>query len=212
MEPSDYWMLDSAREGWYPLNWLVSPDIELAYNRPTHGLTYDALVAVLEQLFQRGELAAELIEQPVVRSPIQPTRAEIEAALAGTIMIDYGLSAVGAARWEAVSQPDWSHYLYGAYTIDPDEGEMIAQDRAVVATYLSYLPYISDTIVEPDSLTWDVLQPWHATYWKILPIGHRVRFRYTSEPATEPRSISPDVAHWLERIYRWYTRYDPQRS
>lgn len=98
MDTSDYWILDSAREAWYPLYWLVSPDIELAYNRPTHGLTYAALAAVLERLFQRGDLEAELVEQLVVRSPIQPTRAEIEAALAGTIMIDYGLSAVGAAR------------------------------------------------------------------------------------------------------------------
>jgi hypothetical protein len=212
MDAADYWILDSAHEAWYPLDLLVSPDIEAAYNRATHGLSYEALLAVLERLFQRGDLAAELVERPEVRRPTQPTRAEIEAALARTIFMIYGLSLQGGARWEAVSQPDWRRYIYGAYTIDPHEGEIIAQDRAVVETYLACLPYVTDTIVEPTSLTWDVLEPWHATYWKTLPIGHRVRFRYTSLDSNEPRIVPPDMAQWLERMQQWYTPYDPQRS
>lgn len=207
MDAATFWILDSAIEAWYPLYWLVSPDIELAYNRPTHGLSSEALSAVLQRLFQRGDLLAEVVELPGVRRPIQPTRAEIGAGLARTIMIDYGLSAAGAARWEAVAQPDWRRYIYAAYTNDPDQGEIIAQDRALVETYLAALPYVSDTVVEPDSLIWDALEPWHATYWKTLPLGHRVRFRYSSAQATEPRVVPPDIAAWLDQLRRWYTPY-----
>lgn len=212
MDAAEYWILDSVHEAWYPLALLVSPDIGLIYNRPTHGLAYEALVAVLERLFQRGDLAAELVERLVARTPIQPTRAEIEAALAGTLKMDYGLSASGGARWEAVTQPDWDRYLYAGFGTDPDEGEIITADRAIAARYLSILPLFTDMTPVPDSQTWDILQPWSATYWKTRPVGHRVQFRYTSTPADLPRQTPPDVTAWVEQLYRWYTPYQPPSS
>jgi hypothetical protein len=63
MDKGEYWLLDSVVEGWYPLVWLVSEDIEGAFNKRNHDLKRDELVSVLKHLFWRGDLFAQRLEK-----------------------------------------------------------------------------------------------------------------------------------------------------
>jgi hypothetical protein len=196
----EYWLLDSVVTLRYALDLLVAPDLTLAFNRPHHGLEYAELADTLLRLFHGGDLSAERFEDEV---EFLPTRAELEAALAGTRTVYYGLTSQGGARWEAVSKPDWTRYVDAGYGLE--EGEIIAREREVVAQYFGWEHYYWRNVVIPGSERWDVLEPWHATYWKTLPLGHRVRFRYL-RGVTRPYEIPPpEVEVWFRDLENWYT-------
>lgn len=208
MDKNEYWLLDSVVEGWYPIGWLVSADVEGAFNKPNHGLNRDELISVLDSLFQRGDLLAERMEKSVSKGFFIPTQKEIEDALSGRLDCSYGLTSQGGARWEEVSRPQWERYLTAWVYADPLEGgEITGSDRQMVEKYDSLSHYYLGVSAVPGSKLWDVLEPWQATYWKVLPLGHRVRFRYESVEISPEQKSDPAVLEWLKEIHNWYTPY-----
>ena len=210
MNKNEYWLLDSAVEAWYPLVWLVSDDVEGSFNKRHHGLERDELVSVLAELFGRGDLSAQRVEKFIEKEIFTPARAEIEAALDGRLDCLYGLSSQGGARWEEVSRPQWERYITAGVYADPNEGEVIGSDRQLVEKYDSLSYYVSHISVVTGSKHWDVLEPWQATYWKELPLGHRLRFKYEREESkTDPASLEKFKEAWEEfkEIQKWYTPY-----
>jgi hypothetical protein len=207
MNRGEYWLLDSVVEAWYPLVWLVSDDVEGSFNKRHHGLERDELVGVLAELFGGGDLLAKRVEKSVTKEFFTPARAEIEAALEGRFDCLYGLTSQGGARWEEVSQPRWERYVCGWVSGEPQEGEIVGSDRTLVEKYDSLSHYVWDISVVADSRRWEVLQPWQATYWKTLPLGHRVRFSF--EWVERPPEWKTDamISEWLKEIHNWYTPY-----
>jgi len=208
MDKDEYWLLDSAIEGWYSIKWLVSDDIEGSFNKQNHGLNREQLISVLDHLFQRGDLLAERMEKLVPTGFFIPTQTEIEDALSGRLDCSYGLTSQGGARWEEVSQPRWERYITAGVYADPQEGaEVIGSDRQMVEKYDSLSHQLLGVSGVPGSKHWDVLEPWQATYWKVLPRGYRVRFSYEwVEPSPDPRRDRA-VTEWLKEIQNWYTPY-----
>src|ERR1051325_9516623 len=178
MDKNEYWLLDSAVEARQSLTCLVSEDIEAAFNKRSHGLDRDELIDVLGRLFRRGDLLAKRMEKSVSKGFFIPTPTEIEEALDGRLICFYGLTLQGGARWEEVSQPRWERYISDWVYAEPREGEIIASDRDLVEHYDSLSHHDSEISVIPGSKQWDVLRPWQATYWKELPVGHRLRYKY----------------------------------
>jgi hypothetical protein len=207
MDKTEYWLLDSAVELRHPLKSLASEDVELSHNRRSHGLGVAALTDLLHRLFEDGWLLAERRGGPPPLGAFVPTRPEIEAALAGEQCIYYGLSAQGGARWEAVSKPDWERYVSASFGTSPNEGEIIAARRQSVERYDSLPAYPSGVSVTDGSRRWDVLKPWPATYWKTLPAGHRLRFRYTWDAEAPAKEIPPPAAEAYDLLGKWYQRY-----
>jgi hypothetical protein len=207
MDKDEYWLLDSVVESWDSLKCLVSEDIEGAFNKPSHGLHRDELVSVLDRLFRRGDLLAERMEKSVSKGFFVPTQTEIEEAFDGRLNCFYGLTSQGGVRWEEVSRPQWERYITASQYFDPQEVEIIGSDRQMVEKYDSLSDYSMSVSVVAGSKQWDVLEPWEATYWKVLPLGHRVRFSY--EPVDLPLDRSRDLAvwEWLNEIHNWYTPY-----
>lgn len=203
MNRSEYWLLDSVVEAWYPLVWLVSDDVEGSFNKRHHRLERGELVTVLNRLFQRGDLLAKQNESEFV-----PASSDIEEALDGRLDCLYGLTSQGGVRWEEVSHPQWERYIAAWVYADPQEGEIVGSDRTLVEKYDSLSEYVWDISVVADSRRWDVLQPWQATYWKTLPLGHRVRFSF--EWVERPPEWKTDavVSEWLKEINNWYTPYE----
>jgi len=200
MDEGEYWLLDSVIEAWYPLRWLVSGDVELAFNRRHHGISRGELTGTLGRLFERGELLAKR-----GRDCFTPTWAEIEEALAGRLELSYGLTPQGGARWEAISTPKWQRYVRASVFADSQGGEIVGSDRSLVEKYDSLSHQAWNISVIEGSRRWDVLEPWQATYWKELPTGHRIRFRFTwVEP---PQPIDPQAREWLAWMAKWYTPY-----
>jgi len=211
MNRNEYWLLNSAVEGWYPLVWLVCDNVEEVFNKRHHGLQRDELVSVLAELFRRGDLLAQRVEKFIEKEIFTPTRAEIEAALDDRVRCYYGLTSQGGAKWEEVSRPQWERYITAGVYADPQEGEVIGSDRQLVEKYDSLSDYVTDISVIAGSRRWDVLEPWQATYWKELPLGHRLRFKYEVKelPINDPayREKCKEVSEEFNEMKKWYTPY-----
>jgi hypothetical protein len=207
MDKREYWFLDSVIEARCPLVWLVSNDLEETLNKRHHGLKRHELVSVLNRLFQRGDLLAKRKEGSISNGFFVPAQIEIEEALDGRLNCFYGLTSQGGARWEEVSQPHWERYISDWVYAEPQEGEIIGSDRDLVEQYDSLSQYDSDISVVPGSKHWDVLRPWQATYWKELPVGHRLRFKYEWLERTPESKTDPKISEWFKKIHNWYTPY-----
>ena len=72
--------------------------------------------------------------------------------------------------------------------------------------YDSLSQHNSEVVVIPGSKHWDVLRPWQATYWKELPVGHRLRFNY-EWVARSFEPTDPKISEWFKEIHNWYTPY-----
>ena len=207
MDKDEYWLLDSVVETRDSLKILVSEDIEVAFNKQGHGLNRDELISVLDRLFQRGDLFAERKEKSVSKGFFIPTQTEIEEAFDGRLRCFYGLTSQGGARWEEVSQPHWERYIVDYIYAEPQEGAIIGSDRDLVEQYDSLSQHDSDVSIVPGSKHWDVLRPWQATYWKELPVGHRLRFKYEWVERPLVSKTDPKISEWLRGIHNWYTPY-----
>ena len=119
----------------------------------------------------------------------------------------YGLTQEGGAQWEAFAAPDWQKYIAGGWGYqfsDEDEycWELICADKAWLEAYIESLCYHDHDHKEviSESVAWDYVTPWQATYWKQLDGGHRVRFQ--DQVKTELDFIQPPS---LEFFYQgWY--------
>lgn len=204
MDKAEYWLIDSVVEARYPLFWLMmnADDLEAAYNRPGHNMNFIELVNVLSDLVCKGDLVLHQMEQGESHLIPHPSREDIMAGLRRERDIDYGLSTQGGARWEVVTNPVWEHFIDTGDYLDPvTEGEIIAVDRTLVEEY--YTIHRFTVAIIPETERWDMLAPWHATYWKTLPHGHRLRYRYDvhGEVSETPEWVTTK----LKQLNTWYT-------
>lgn len=184
----EYWLLETAVRAWTPLGFLVHPEIDQLFNKPGHNLTDHELLAVLLRLLELGDLVC----RRGATGPFMPAPDEVEAALVcepgvrPKNRLCYGLTEQGGRRWESAARPDWSLYVSNCFHTGAEReptgervrlGEIISVDRtrAEACVAGTERPVLSETV------TWDRLEPWDVTYWKRLPVGHRVRFRYGPE-------------------------------
>ena len=89
------------------------------------------------------------------------------------------LTSEGGRVWEAFAAPRWDVYISELYGFDEslsqDIGELICTNRRRLQWYFES-GYPSLYQIDPGRVWWDQLEPWQATYWKILPTAHRMRF------------------------------------
>jgi hypothetical protein len=175
----ELWFLEVVVELRYPTWMLTSPEIELHLNRSGHGLDLDGVAHVLGRLHRRGLIAYSTHE-----------------GLDGETDLYYELTSLGGAAWEQHARPDWNRYLSRSFG---ERAEVIGTDRGRVADYLAS-PWPFERAIAGTE-TWDVLEPWKATYWKRLELGHRVRFDYRRQ---EPKGGEERTA-WLNDVNRWFT-------
>jgi hypothetical protein len=220
MNKIEYWFLDAAITAKIPFHWLSASNVDEMLNRPHHALTRPELLGVLERMFTRGHLFLEYTNRRDQSHQTHvPTRSEIAAALAlppgewtnQSEWASYGVTASGGELWETVSHPQWNYFYEELYDVNPHRGEMTASTRGFIEerlTLIRYDPFIKAIV--PESVQWSVLKPWQATYWKQLPTGHHVEFRYLplTEAEKPARSTPPDrVRAWHQRVRGWYTNY-----
>lgn len=196
-------MLWSSSTG-CPLRWLASPN--LAENRnvaETHGLSRAELVDVVHTLATTGDLLINRVREGgsefFVRSPT-----ELDTILTKRVVpyrqdVYYGLSEQGGERWGAHAAPDWERYLQDGFTPDLGTGEAESGRRDLVEQWLAAQRDLGDEQPMEDSIRRDVLSPWQAPYWKRLPVGHRVRFRYRTERTDRPNWPTA----WGRRVVWW---------
>jgi hypothetical protein len=206
MNPSftrgEYWLLEVVVEHRHGVWGVATEDVAADLNKfAGHGLSRAMLADTFVGLLDRGLI--EFIRRG--EAPSVPERNAIVVAmdqgrsLPGNLV--YGLTPEGGRQWEAFAYPDWTRFLKGHYPIIDRRcfGEYLCASKERLERYFQ-LAKEALTYVDEASATWDVVEPWQATYWKTLPIGHRVRFH--CDPGT--KRFPPDPVHIMDRMERWY--------
>ena len=205
MSRAEFWLLTLVAELWYPVGLLAAEYLsEILNTEQVHGLSHAELAEAMDDLFQHRDIIAKRLGS---EATFQPTRREIVTALReehGPHALYYGLTAQGAARWEAQACPDWSRYLDESFGYDPNEGEAITSTQSLLADWLARQRDLGIETPLPGSETWDILKPWRATYWKTLPHGHRIRFRWAEQVE---KYGQPDWHLGWDRRKTWWTQY-----
>jgi len=199
MDEAEFWLLDVVVTGRVHLDWLLWEELEVALNRPGHGLDPDALLNLVDRLFRGGFIDAYGPRCSDDREDLGRSlhRSEIEAALHGCgPVMSYGMTSRGGARWEALAKPDWSRFLDESAGLDPDEVEVAGLDRDRVASHIRQHTLFP---VAPDSERWETLVPWEATYWKTMPRGYRVTVGWQLDAPTKATDWD-DYKRWIH----WY--------
>jgi hypothetical protein len=188
MDTSTFCILDYAYEVFIPIQWLAYPsDLQDTLNKPFHGIQKENIPNVLYQLFLNDYIMIEK-DPDLVDDDFTPSLLDLSQAISHPFIssnpILYGLTEKGGSIWEKVSNMDWNDYiheLYGGHgDIRTNEGEIITTTQSLTKQVLNerrVQKVLFDEILE-GSERWSILTPWQATYWKILPVGHRVQFQY----------------------------------
>ena len=211
---AENWLLDLVVTFRYPLCVLTHKETELLLNREGHGLSETELLGVLHRLFSDGLLIASRYTPDEAEVYFSPTMNEIKSGLNPREVgeeVDYGLTQEGGKIWEARSHPNWEKYLTGSYGMDA--GEIISMDTNLARKALLFETRWRQSWDLISNPLWDVLSPWEATYWKTLPLGHRVRFEGThfseeqeQETPEESRQYYAALRQWSEERDSWRTR------
>lgn len=119
----------------------------------------------------------------------------------------YRLTKKGGEYWEAFASPQWDYFIYREYGLPDDSGawvgELVCMTKDFLEDYFQSLRYHVYEIYE-NTIKWDVLRPWEATYWKELPIGHRVKFKCKGKKY----KYDPDNPGALD--LEWYDDHDEE--
>lgn len=168
---AEFWLLDVAVTMAIDLPVLVSPSIEVALNRPGHGLSRPALVETIVSLFERG-LIKGMRED--AETPLDAPR--VEAGLKGRaprfeVATYYYLTQAGGGEWEALLRPNWAMFSEGW---DLDGETVVEAGTLELAREIFFDPNGDSVPVAGARAREERLAPWTATYWKELPEGFRV--------------------------------------
>jgi hypothetical protein len=198
LSPGEYWILTSAVRIKYAIAWLVEPDIEITYNRRSHGMTVEETANTLTGLFERGLLEVER-RSPAADGCVRGRLScdEVLPALRGKPgRMHYVLTNEGGAAWEAFAQPAWDWYI--GHERDEDRWIVTCTDRNLLARYLYATAWLERT-PEIRAAVVEEIGAWAATYWKTLPRGFRVSYPAVDE---EP-PVFTRTDEWLQ----WNTMF-----
>lgn len=131
------------------------------------------------------------------------TDAAIEAGLYGSRDIRYGLTPIGGRIWEDIARPRWQHYIDVSFSDDPP-GHMHAQHQRTIEAYVAAENAVGSGTFVVDDTTWQIVAPWHATYWKTLPQGVSVQVRYMWNDNMPEKSDTLEHYKRLDNLTHWY--------
>lgn len=202
----EYWLLETAAEFGIPICWLDWEEMEEALNKQGHGMKRPHLIRTMEKLFYEGLIIANRFGK--MDDCFVLSSEQIESALderQNKKEHYYRLTAKGGEYWEAFASPNCSKFISVGYELPDDTdiwvGELVCMTKEHLEKYFRSLRYY-DYAVDEKSIQWDVLRPWKATYWKELPLGHRVQFKCKDkENKTNANTPDPIDQLWYDRLW-----------
>lgn len=192
----EYWILNSVVESAIPICWLDWENIEQVLNKSTHGMNRRQLEDTFLEMSEKGLIDVYVSgewNRKVFLTPEKLDTAFDEKQHPKCLY--YRLSPKGGIYWEAFALPNWNYYICEAYTEQDnsgyENGEIICLNSEVLKKYFDSLCY-QTLHIEASSVDRNELQPWQATYWKKLPIGYSVQFKYRNME-TQKSTIVPNI-------------------
>ena len=125
----------------------------------------------------------------------------------------YRLSSQGADLWEHLARPDWSKFLVSSVGEHSNQWTLTGTDRDLVKTWRTTGSKIGGGFPVPLEGTeeWEILKPWKATYWKILPLGCRLKFEFKTwkRPLFPTPEEVEDAFRFQNEIWRrWHKSFE----
>jgi hypothetical protein len=206
MEPrltrGEYWLLNDVVDTTTPLCMLVSTCIEELFNNPGHRLSRPRLIETLVEMSDRGWIEGYRFEDgfPLTAQLVEAGFGETVTAEGGEL--GYRLTKLGGEVWEAFAAPDWDRYINAWTSSEGEVNEYFCATKWRLEKYLS-LVHLLEIEVLPESVVWDEVRPWQATYWKLLPHGHRVQFVHRDIRHPE-EYLPPPFPTEVTSLRRWY--------
>lgn len=204
----EYWLLAAVAELALPICWLDWTDLEEALNKTGHGMSRSLLIETMRKFFKKGFIIANRFGNWDEYFELLPE--QIETALnekQDKKEHYYRLTEKGGMYWEAFARPNWDFYISAGYELPDDNdiwvGELICANKNHLETYIQSLRYHEYDIVE-DTIQWDALNPWNATYWKELPIGHRIRFKCSEKEEDKTLDIPRLDQLWYDNLWCYW--------
>lgn len=202
----EYWLLETVAEVALPICWLDWAEMEEALNKTGHGMVRPLLVDTMHKLFSEGLIAAHLDD---LNDCLVLSSEQIEAALDESQNCKgyhyYGLTKKGGEYWEAFASPNWKYYIDCGFELPEDDNEYMWAGEIICMTKEHLEGYFESLIhyqynVNAETVQWDFLEPWKATYWKELPIGHRVKFRCKDKEGIFDQ-LYPNEQLWYDKLW-----------
>jgi hypothetical protein len=208
MNRHERWILEAAVDSKLSLRALTACNVGEFLNRPHHGLDHRGVADVIWQLLRQGLIVVFAGEEEILYPDKEELRQVIEGDRRGPASntTSYALTASGGTAWEKVALPDWGRYIDASFGADPNDAEVICADLARLDAYV-FSPHQQHCPI-PQSIRRDRLEPWQATYWKMLPVGHRVRFVYEAgAPVQEQYGSDAWLKQraWMRDLDNWFT-------
>ena len=219
MEPrftrGEYWLLENVVEDESAICALVRSESEF-FNIKGHGLTRTPLVETLYRLLSSGLIYAKNEVDGFISTSEEIERALNEPKSRGYAPFDnkkrtsYGLTEEGGAQWEAFAALDWQSYIkanfYWPKGSERGMWEVICADKRQLGLYYRSFCFYRQVEASLESMEWDYIAPWQATYWKQLEGAYRLRFDYQEKRDDEnpkPRPLPPlEDFHDILRVWR----------
>ncbi len=181
MNPSftrgQYWLLESAVELCLPLSILISENLDEALNKTPHGMPEALLVETLVDLFQCGLIEADGLPGKGADANPEQVSLALHGRFGSEGTVYYGLTAEGGRQWELFARPDWNVIIGECWPpIDEGEFEAITASKHRLERFF-HIAQRDVFDVDVSTIQWDTIRPWQATYWRELPLAHRVRCR-----------------------------------
>jgi hypothetical protein len=205
---AEFWLLNCAVYSDCPLSFLPEPGCLTVFNKIAgHGLAIESLVKILAGLFDRGWIAAHRLQfgtredkalnsmpEDAIRNALHEQR-----PLRKQPYTSFVLTPLGAAIWEEFAAPQWDRYIDYA---DQVPGEFVGASEWRIRKYFGLVQHLGIEVL-PETVVWDEIRPWNATYWKTLPVGYRVQFEYQNTNRPTSWDSVPGAIESLRRFYDW---------
>lgn len=221
IEKADFALLNAVSEDeWAAYLLAGDASTETIMNKPSHGLSPDELSLHFFNLWSAGLIecsaasSGNQVTPDLQRARDQFVRTE-NWPPSDDLCLVYRLSQSGGDTWEQFAHPDWNKYLVSsAGDQNPHEWTLTGTNRDLVQHWRDLGSNFDAGFPFPLAGTerWELLQPWQATYWKTLPIGHRLKF-FTSwgRPVSSPPSSEEveEVFRFQREIWGgWHEKFD----
>jgi hypothetical protein len=193
--------------------------MEAIMNKPSHGLAPHELSQHFFKLWTAGLIECSLeFSGPPVTPDSEQTKRQFERTQdwppTNENCLVYRLSKPGGEMWEHFARPDWGRFLLSSVGEHDNEWTLTGADRDLVQRWRVLGSSFDAGFPAPLAGTenWEIFRPWQATYWKILPVGHRLKFEFTTWKRSDANPSPEDV----ERVFefqrevwgRWHEDFD----
>ncbi|MEH2127350.1 hypothetical protein [Nostoc sp.] len=181
-------------------------------------LSHTQLASLANCLFQNGDILAGFpIEDGKSIKDITLTMSQIQAHLDGKLDIFYYLTPQGGTKWEAISNVDWNRYYRGKFGYNYDvttklyDAEVISRSKNLIDNYLKSSEYLDGYVHLPETVVWEKLESWQATYWKTLLQAYKVRYKYRNVQRSinlndrQEWELDIQIKNLFAEMQQWYT-------